>query len=70
MQVLENRAGIPITLALVYMEVAARAGFQMVGLNMPGARTPHFSVNMERHSSQLPLSVVFLAAQRSTRRDM
>ena len=37
MQVLENRAGIPITLALVYMEVAARVGFGMVGLNMPGA---------------------------------
>ena len=36
-QVLENRAGIPITLALVYMEVAARAGFEVVGLNMPGA---------------------------------
>ena len=39
MQVLENRAGIPITLALVYMEVAARVGFGMVGLNVPGAHT-------------------------------
>jgi hypothetical protein len=36
-QVLENRAGIPITLALVYMEVAARVGFEVVGLNVPGA---------------------------------
>lgn len=34
-QVLENRCGIPISMALVYMEVAQRCKFPMLGLNMP-----------------------------------
>lgn len=34
--VLERRLGIPITLALVYMEVARRVGFPLVGVGMPG----------------------------------
>ncbi len=39
-EVLERRTGIPITLSLVYMEVAARAGLQIDGVNFPG----HFLV--------------------------
>jgi regulator of sirC expression with transglutaminase-like and TPR domain len=39
-EVLERRTGIPITLALVYMEVARRAGVDVEGVNMPG----HFLV--------------------------
>ncbi|MFM7427473.1 MAG: SirB1 family protein [Elainella sp.] len=39
-RVLERRTGIPITLSLVYLEVAARIGFPMVGVNMPG----HFMI--------------------------
>ena len=35
-EVLERRTGIPITLALVYMEVARRAGVDVEGVNMPG----------------------------------
>src|SRR5262245_61615814 len=35
-EVLDRRTGIPITLALVYMEVARRAGVQVEGINMPG----------------------------------
>lgn len=35
-EVLERRTGIPITLALVYMEVARRAGVTVQGVNMPG----------------------------------
>ncbi len=35
-EVLERRTGIPITLALVYMEVARRAGIQIEGVNFPG----------------------------------
>jgi regulator of sirC expression with transglutaminase-like and TPR domain len=35
-EVLERRTGIPITLALVYMEVARRAGVDVQGVNMPG----------------------------------
>jgi regulator of sirC expression with transglutaminase-like and TPR domain len=35
-EVLDRRTGIPISLALVYMEVARRAGLQVVGVNFPG----------------------------------
>jgi regulator of sirC expression with transglutaminase-like and TPR domain len=34
--VLDRRLGIPITLALVYMEVARRVGFKLFGVGMPG----------------------------------
>ena len=34
--VLDRKLGIPITLALIYMEVAKRAGFPLVGVGMPG----------------------------------
>jgi regulator of sirC expression with transglutaminase-like and TPR domain len=34
--VFDRRLGIPITLALVYMEVARRVGFQLFGVGMPG----------------------------------
>jgi regulator of sirC expression with transglutaminase-like and TPR domain len=39
-EVLDRRTGIPITLAVVYMEVASRAGLQVDGVNFPG----HFLV--------------------------
>ena len=39
-EVLDRRAGIPISLAVVYMEVARRAGLQIDGVNFPG----HFLV--------------------------
>ena len=39
-EVLDRRMGIPITLAIVYLEVAARAGLQMVPVSFPG----HFLV--------------------------
>ena len=35
-EVLERRTGIPITLALLYMEVARRAGLPVEGVNFPG----------------------------------
>lgn len=38
--VLDRRLGIPITLALLYMEVGRRAGFPLFGVGMPG----HFLV--------------------------
>src|SRR5947209_2133251 len=34
--VLDRRLGIPITLALLYMEVARRVGFPLFGVGMPG----------------------------------
>ncbi|HEV8319360.1 MAG TPA: transglutaminase-like domain-containing protein [Vicinamibacterales bacterium] len=39
-EVIERRTGIPITLSLVYMEVAQRAGLHVDGVNFPG----HFLV--------------------------
>jgi regulator of sirC expression with transglutaminase-like and TPR domain len=39
-EVLDSRTGIPITLSVVYMEVARRAGLQVDGINFPG----HFLV--------------------------
>lgn len=35
-EVIDRRTGIPITLALVYLEVARRIDFPMVGVGMPG----------------------------------
>ncbi len=35
-QVIERRTGIPITLAVVYIEVARRAGVRVDGVNFPG----------------------------------
>ena len=35
-EVLERRTGIPITLAVVYLEVARRAGLRVSGINFPG----------------------------------
>lgn len=34
--VIDRRLGIPITLALIYLEIARRIGFAMVGIGMPG----------------------------------
>ncbi|NEP57880.1 MAG: tetratricopeptide repeat protein [Symploca sp. SIO2G7] len=34
--VIDQRTGIPITLSLVYLEIARRLDFPMVGVNMPG----------------------------------
>lgn len=42
-KVLEARTGIPITMAIVYMEVARRAGLRIEGINFPG----HFLVQAE-----------------------
>jgi regulator of sirC expression with transglutaminase-like and TPR domain len=35
-EVLDRRTGIPISLAVVYLEVARRAGLQVDGVNFPG----------------------------------
>lgn len=42
-EVIDRRTGIPITLSLVYLEVARRLDFPMVGINMPG----HFLIRPE-----------------------
>jgi regulator of sirC expression with transglutaminase-like and TPR domain len=35
-QVLDRRTGIPITLSIVYLAIARRINFPMIGINMPG----------------------------------
>jgi regulator of sirC expression with transglutaminase-like and TPR domain len=35
-EVMERRTGIPLTLSLIYLEIAKRIGFKMVGIGMPG----------------------------------
>jgi regulator of sirC expression with transglutaminase-like and TPR domain len=45
--VLERHTGIPITLAIVYCEVARRAGVRALGVSFPG----HFLVRVERNRS-------------------
>ena len=46
--VLERRTGIPITLSLVYMEVARRAGVSLEGVNFPG----HFLLRVRSWNGQ------------------
>lgn len=43
-RVMDRRVGLPITLAVVYLEVAWRAGFHVEGVGFPG----HFLVRHER----------------------
>jgi regulator of sirC expression with transglutaminase-like and TPR domain len=46
--VLERRVGIPITLAVIYLEVAAAAGVTARGVGLPG----HFVVRLDRQGRQ------------------
>lgn len=46
--VLDRGLGIPITLAIVYMEVAKRVGFSLAGVGMPG----HFLLKHYGHDGQ------------------
>jgi regulator of sirC expression with transglutaminase-like and TPR domain len=47
-EVLERRTGIPITLAVVYLEVARRAGLRVAGVNFPGHFLLRASENIPR----------------------
>ncbi|KAB8334074.1 tetratricopeptide repeat protein [Scytonema tolypothrichoides VB-61278] len=51
--VIDRRLGIPITLALVYLEVARRVDFPMVGVGMPG----HFLIRPD-----IPDTEIFIDA--------
>jgi regulator of sirC expression with transglutaminase-like and TPR domain len=53
--VLDRRLGIPISLALIYMEVGRRAGFPLFGVGMPG----HFLVKHYDVSGQSTLIDTF-----------
>lgn len=51
-EVLDRRTGIPISLAVVYMEVARRAGIPVAGVNFPG----HFLLRAEADPAAGPVS--------------
>lgn len=50
-EVLDRKLGIPITLSVVYMEVARRLGLTVVGIGLPG----HFIVEAARDGTSLLL---------------
>ena len=50
-EVLDRRVGIPITLSVVYMEVARRLGLTVAGIGLPG----HFIVEASRDGTSLLL---------------
>ncbi len=50
-EVLDRRTGIPITLSVVYMEVARRLGVDVVGIGLPG----HFIVEARGHEQSVLL---------------
>ena len=55
-QVLDRRTGIPVTLGIVFLEVAKRAGVRAAGVSFPG----HFLVRLQAESSErnrLPLVI-------------
>ncbi|WP_208341915.1 SirB1 family protein, partial [Aetokthonos hydrillicola] len=48
-EVIDRRVGIPITLSLVYLEIARRIDFPMVGVGMPG----HFLIRPDLPEMEL-----------------
>lgn len=48
-RVIDHRTGIPITLSLVYLELAKRIDFPMVGVGMPG----HFLIRPDRSDLEI-----------------
>lgn len=48
-EVIERRTGIPISLALLYLEVAKRIDFPMVGIGMPG----HFLIRPDFEDAEI-----------------
>jgi regulator of sirC expression with transglutaminase-like and TPR domain len=54
-RVLERRMGIPITLSIVYMEVAKQVGLPLEGIGLPG----HFVVGYRPHSDlRIPALII------------
>jgi regulator of sirC expression with transglutaminase-like and TPR domain len=51
--VIDRRTGIPITLALVYLEIAKRIEFPMVGIGMPG----HFLIRPDFEDAEIFVDV-------------
>jgi regulator of sirC expression with transglutaminase-like and TPR domain len=64
-EVLDDREGIPITLSVLYMELARRLGLKMVGIPMPG----HFVVEHRPEKGEGQLIDVFEGGKTLTRKE-
>ena len=62
-RVIDDREGLPITLSVLYMELAARLGLRVVGVGLPG----HFVVRHEPQQGKPQLIDVFDRGARLTR---
>ena len=64
-EVLDDREGLPISLSIIYMELARRLGLNVVGVGLPG----HFVVRYEPKEGESILIDVFDRGKRLTRDD-
>jgi regulator of sirC expression with transglutaminase-like and TPR domain len=64
-EVIDDREGIPITLSVLYMELARRLGLKMAGIGLPG----HFVVAQLRGKKDPQLIDVYDGAKLLTRKD-
>jgi regulator of sirC expression with transglutaminase-like and TPR domain len=64
-EVLDDREGLPITLSVLYMELARRIGLKVVGVGLPG----HFVVAYVPAEGERQLIDVFEGAAKITRQD-
>ena len=64
-EVIDDREGIPITLSVLYMELARRLGLKMAGIGLPG----HFVVAQLRGKKEPQLIDVYEGAKLLTRKD-
>lgn len=65
-EVLDDREGIPITLSVVYMELAKRLGLSVHGIGFPG----HFIVRFDRADGQPEWIDVFERGRRLSREEL
>ncbi len=59
--VLERRRGLPVALAILYLDVARRLGWEATGINFPG----HFLIRLERGASRMILDPFHGGVERS-----
>ncbi|MCI0641918.1 MAG: trypsin-like peptidase domain-containing protein [Gemmataceae bacterium] len=64
-EVIDDREGLPITLSVLYMELARRLGLNVVGVALPG----HFIVRHEPAEGEKQLIDVFAGAKPMTREE-
>ena len=64
-EVIDDREGIPITLAVLYMELARQLGLKMAGIGLPG----HFVVAQLQGKKEPQLIDVYEGAKLLTRKD-